>query len=134
MTQWSLATVLGTLHDDIQRRLEAARKTFGHPGTKGDASEHVWLELFQKYLPRRYETKKAFVVDSNGEFSDQIDVVVLAPVRINPAQVQCPQADGNPAHEAQSGAVRLGGGQDLVRVPGQLLGRAWVRAAHGISR
>lgn len=77
MSQWNLGTVLATLHDDIQRRLEAARKTFAHPGTKGDASEQVWLELFQKYLPRRYEAKKAFIVDSRGEFSDQIDVVIF---------------------------------------------------------
>lgn len=77
MSQWSLATVLATLHDDIQRRLEAARKTFAHPGSKGDASEQVWLELFQNYLPRRYEAKKAFIVDSLGKFSEQIDVVVF---------------------------------------------------------
>lgn len=77
MSQWNLATILATLHDDIQRRLEAARKAFAHPGTKGDASEQVWLALLQNYLPRRYEAKKAFVVDSLGEFSEQIDVVVF---------------------------------------------------------
>jgi hypothetical protein len=76
MTDWSLVTLLENLHDDIQHRLEACRKVFGHPGTKGDASEGVWLELLQKYLPRRYQADKAFVVDSHGVFSDQIDVVV----------------------------------------------------------
>lgn len=77
MSDWNLATVLATLHDDIQRRLENARKTFGHPTAKGDASEHVWLELLQKYLPRRYEAKTAFIVDSQGVFSQQMDVVVF---------------------------------------------------------
>ena len=77
MSQWNLATVLATLHDDIQRRLESARKTFGHPDAKGDSSERVWLELLQNYLPRRYEAKTAFIVDSRGEFSEQIDVVVF---------------------------------------------------------
>ena len=48
----------------------------GHPGTKGDASEDVWNELLNKYLPERYQANKAHVVDSKGVFSQQIDVVV----------------------------------------------------------
>ena len=77
MTKWSLSKLLEGLHDDIQRRLETVRETMGHPGTKGDASEKIWLELLNKYLPERYRAAKAFIVDSNGIFSDQIDVVVF---------------------------------------------------------
>jgi hypothetical protein len=77
MTKWSLPKLLGGLHDDIERRLATARQTLAHPGAKGDASEHVWLELLQAYLPKRYHAAKAHVVDSNGEFSDQIDVVIF---------------------------------------------------------
>ena len=77
MTKWSLSTLLSGLHDDIHRRLETARQSFGHPGTKGDASEGVWLELLQTYLPKRYQAAKAHVVDSTGVFSDQIDVVIF---------------------------------------------------------
>lgn len=73
---WSLQQLLGGLHDDIHQRLETCRKSFAHPGTKGDASEQVWLELFQQYLPKRYEAQTAHIVDSAGEFSDQIDVVI----------------------------------------------------------
>lgn len=75
--EWSLSQLLSGLHDDIQRRLETVRKSFGHPGTKGDASEKVWLELLQKYLPKRYQADKAHVVDSRGVFSQQIDVVIF---------------------------------------------------------
>lgn len=32
--------------------------------------------MLQKHLPHRYQADKAFVIDSNGESSDQIDVVV----------------------------------------------------------
>lgn len=77
MSNWSLETILSTVHNDIERRLAAVRETFAHSTTKGDASEHVWLELFQKYLPRRYQAERAHVVDSNGVFSDQIDVVIF---------------------------------------------------------
>ncbi len=77
MTQWSLSKLLAGLHDDIQNRLEISRRTLSHPGTKGDASENVWLELLQSYLPQRYQAASAHVVDSNGAFSEQIDVVVF---------------------------------------------------------
>lgn len=77
MSQWSLPQLLGNLHQDIHHRLTMARTSFAHPGTKGDASEGVWLELFQKYLPQRYQATKAHVVDSLGNFSQQMDVVVF---------------------------------------------------------
>jgi hypothetical protein len=76
MSGWSLPVLLASLHEDIQQRLQTARKSFGHPDAKGDASEGVWLDLLKTYLPERYRADKAYVVDSNGTFSDQIDVVV----------------------------------------------------------
>ena len=77
MSNWSLPQLLAGLHDDIQQRLETVRKSFDHPGTKGDASEKVWLELLQTYLPQRYQAASVHVVDSLGMFSEQIDVVVF---------------------------------------------------------
>lgn len=77
MNNWSLKQLLSGLHDDIQQRLEMARKSFGHPGTKGNASEKVWLDLLKKYLPNRYQAMSAHIVDSKGDFSDQIDVVIF---------------------------------------------------------
>lgn len=77
MGDWSLPVLLSGLHDEIEHRLGRARKSFGHPGTKGDASESVWLEMLQNYLPKRYQAERAFVVDSLGAFSDQIDIVVF---------------------------------------------------------
>jgi hypothetical protein len=77
MEKWSLINLLSSLHEDIHQRLETARKTLAHPVSKGDASEKIWLELFQNYLPKRYQAEKAFVVDSNGEFSQQMDIVIF---------------------------------------------------------
>src|ERR1700748_601734 len=77
MTQWSLAQLLAGLHDEVQSRLDFARKSMGHPVAKGDSSEAVWLAMLQNYLPKRYQAARAFVVDSEGAFSDQIDVVVF---------------------------------------------------------
>lgn len=77
MSTWSLPQLLAGLHDDIERRLAIARQALGHPVVKGDASERVWLQLFQTYLPRRYQASSAHVVDSKGMFSEQIDVVIF---------------------------------------------------------
>lgn len=76
MSEWSLKDVLSGLHDDIQNRLETIRKAMPHPVSKGDASERVWNELFNTYLPARYKSDKAHVVDSQGTISQQIDVVI----------------------------------------------------------
>jgi hypothetical protein len=75
--KWSLPDLLENLHRDIEHKLEIARKSFAHPTAKGDASQAVWLELLQTYLPKRYQAATAFVVDSAGEFSEQIDVVIF---------------------------------------------------------
>ncbi|MVS98859.1 DUF6602 domain-containing protein [Devosia marina] len=77
MAEWSLPTLLSSLHEDIQYRLRLVRESIHHPGSKGDASEGVWISLLQKYLPQRYQADKAFVVDSKGIFSQQMDVVVF---------------------------------------------------------
>jgi hypothetical protein len=77
MSEWSLSQLLYSLHDDIQQRLEIARKTIGHPSMKGDASENIWIDLLNTYLPKRYRAATAIVVDSLGVFSQQIDVVVF---------------------------------------------------------
>ena len=68
--------IFANLNGDIRQSLETTRQSFPHPGTKGEASENVWLDIFNTYLPRRYKAAKAHVVDSRGAFSEQIDVVV----------------------------------------------------------
>jgi hypothetical protein len=47
-----------------------------HPGTKGDDTELNWLHMLEEFLPRRYGASQAFVVDSHGSQSEQIDVVI----------------------------------------------------------
>lgn len=77
MSNWSLPVLLESLHSELESRLKISRKSFGHPSTKGDATEGVWLALLNDYLPKRYQVAKANVVDSRGAFSDQIDIVIF---------------------------------------------------------
>ncbi len=65
------------LHERVAQDLKTAREALGHPVAKGDGSEAVWTTLFRKYLPQRYAVDKATIVDSKGQFSDQIDIVLF---------------------------------------------------------
>lgn len=77
MNDWSLKKVLSSLHQEVERQLGTARDTLAPSRAKGDASESIWLDLLDKYLPRRYRATSAHVVDSEDHFSEQIDVVVF---------------------------------------------------------
>jgi hypothetical protein len=76
MTTWSLSQLLAGLHERIEQDLARARASFGHLGTKGDASQYIWLQLLDQHLPERYRAASAHIVDSKGTFSQQIDVVI----------------------------------------------------------
>jgi hypothetical protein len=50
---------------------------FEHASTSGAATERHWIDLFNRYLPQRYRTTPAFVVDSTGRRSRQIDIAIF---------------------------------------------------------
>jgi hypothetical protein len=74
--QFSLATAMNWLQDDLVRALTKGRDHLPHPGEVGDNAELHWIEMLRCFLPRRYSVGKAFIIDVNGNVSDQIDVVV----------------------------------------------------------
>lgn len=73
---WQLSELLENLHTDVQHKLSTVRKSFHHSVVKGDGAENVWVDLFNQYLPERYRASRAFIVDSENQFSEQIDVVI----------------------------------------------------------
>lgn len=77
MTTWNLPKLFTAIQNDVVTHLETARHALNHPGDKGDASEQVWIDLLSEYLPRRYQVASAHVVDSKGEVSHQIDIVIF---------------------------------------------------------
>lgn len=64
------------LQNQMEAQLGTNREFIPHPGSKGDSLEDTWIEWLRKYLPNRYSIDKAFVIDSNGALSDQIDLVI----------------------------------------------------------
>lgn len=71
-----LYEVYQTMQDDMIARLNYGKISFSNPGIKGDETESNWIEWFESYLPRRYKVSKGIVVDSNGNQSEQIDIII----------------------------------------------------------
>ena len=64
------------LQKKMQSELEGARAVLEHTTTLGDTCELKWIDWLKKYLPERYCIDKAFIIDSKGNLSQQIDVVI----------------------------------------------------------
>jgi hypothetical protein len=73
----NLKDVFRGLQNQMVAKLQSARINIPHPGTLGDVGESSWLEIFQKYLPKRYQAESAMVLDCHGNCSQQIDVVIF---------------------------------------------------------
>jgi hypothetical protein len=71
-----LKELFSGLQNQMIAQLNTNRSNVKHPGSKGDALENAWIEWLRKYLPSRYSVDKAIVIDSNGDTSHQIDVVI----------------------------------------------------------
>src|SRR5690242_12125759 len=71
-----LKEVFRGLQDQMEAKLTFNRRLIHHPGAKGTATELEWVSMLSTYLPRRYCADKAFVLDSNGRISDEIDIVI----------------------------------------------------------
>jgi hypothetical protein len=50
---------------------------FEHASSAGAATEHHWIALFERYLPKRYRAAPAFVIDADGHRSRQIDIAIF---------------------------------------------------------
>lgn len=47
-----------------------------HDGDRGEVNEQYFIEVLRHYLPNRYTVHKASILDSEGQISDSIDVVI----------------------------------------------------------
>lgn len=64
------------LQEQMLASLCVNREFIKHAPSKGDATEQRWIEFLRTYLPDRYRVDKAIVIDSTGNVSDQMDVVI----------------------------------------------------------
>jgi hypothetical protein len=75
-TSIKLKELFLSLQNQLQAKMVTSREFVHHPSAKGAASEQAWLAMLNAYLPQRYRADSAFVIDCEGELSDQIDIVI----------------------------------------------------------
>lgn len=71
-----LQELLTNLQKLLEAELSVARSAHKHPVAKGGASEADWIGVLKAHLPARYCVANGFVVDSRGQESEQIDVLI----------------------------------------------------------
>lgn len=72
-----LSTLFSGLQEQMRQELQLARAVIPHNGDMGSACESKWREMLTRHLPSRYQVEKGIVVDSNGDCSDSIDIIVF---------------------------------------------------------
>lgn len=72
----NIGELFNGLQNQMVAQLNTNREFILHSGSKGDSLENVWIEWLRKYLPNRYCVDKAIIIDSNGDLSHQIDLVI----------------------------------------------------------
>lgn len=72
-----LQKVFESLQTQMRTELGGVREQVTQPTAVGDEGESSWLKLFEQFLPKRYQSERAFVMDSNGRCSQQQDIVIF---------------------------------------------------------
>jgi hypothetical protein len=70
-----LTELFAALQSDMTSKANFS-SVLNHPTDMGDNSEESWIKWFSDYLPHRYKAAKATIIDSKGNISDQIDLVL----------------------------------------------------------
>ena len=60
----------------LMHALELSEVSITHDGKRGEVDEKHFIDILKKYLPDRYAVDSAIIIDSKGQTSDQIDVVI----------------------------------------------------------
>lgn len=76
MPEINLLELYENMQNEMLQKLKTGCSAFVHSGTKGDDTELNWIEWFRAYLPKRYKVDKAIIIDSMGQQSEQIDLVI----------------------------------------------------------
>lgn len=68
--------LFSALDEEMRLKLSSKIDEIYHPTAKGDESELNWIGLLKTYLPERYKVDSGFVVDHEGNISEQIDIII----------------------------------------------------------
>ncbi|MGW6695087.1 DUF6602 domain-containing protein [Rhodococcus sp. NPDC054953] len=73
---FNLNEAFRTTTETMLAKFRGARYLTSHSTTLGDGHEQDWKEALEQFLPRRFAVNSAFIVDSQGNESQQMDLVI----------------------------------------------------------
>lgn len=76
MPEIKLSVLYDAMQKEMLQKLQTGAIPLIHPGSKGDNTEANWIAWFRAYLPERYKVDKAIIIDSTGQQSEQMDMVI----------------------------------------------------------
>lgn len=71
-----IVDVFDSVSQQMQTDLKEARAVIEHAGVKGGALEESFRTFLRKYLPRSLDVSTGILVDSTGNVSRQLDVII----------------------------------------------------------
>ena len=67
--------IVESLDKEVRNQLELA-SAISHPGESGRARENVIAAFLRKLVPKSFGIDTGFVIDSQGQVSRQVDIVL----------------------------------------------------------
>lgn len=62
--------------EEIRLRYESICELVEHNGEKGIENELILIDFLKEFLPKSYSVGRGFIIDSNGNTSNQCDIVI----------------------------------------------------------
>jgi len=72
----NIQKLFNALDEEMRQKLSSKIDEIYHPTAKGSETELNWIGLLRNYLPERYSVDSGFIVDHEGNISDQIDIII----------------------------------------------------------
>ena len=60
----------------LKVQLKLSSTSITHDGTMGAVTESHFISVLRRYLPKRYKIDTGIAIDSTGNTSDQIDIII----------------------------------------------------------
>lgn len=78
---YRLPAIFDKVSEAMQNNIEELQNAFSHNGIRGQGAEDILKEFLQEHLPMSIGITSGYAVDSNGQTSKQLDIILYDSLR-----------------------------------------------------